>query len=167
MHSELELTWWGTTMNSGFKISEAVLYIIRFNGSTVERRLSFSHWIHQTFGGSRTLFTEEILCVGISLVNKVPDLYFYIAYCWNLCWTARLKITSSFSVSECHFHCGQLVILFRSKWNSLRSNFDRMVNLFHALWWCQRKHIKGLVINRKADKLQVLSHQSISLRSVF
>ena len=134
MHSALELIWWGTTMNSGLKISEAVLYI-RFNGSTVERRPSFFHWIYPTFGGSGTLFTEEILCVNISLVNKVPDLYFYIAYCWNLCWTVglRIQITSSFSVSECYFYYGQLVILFRSKWNSLRSNFDRTVNLFHAL----------------------------------
>ena len=132
-YSALELTWWGTTMNSGLKISEAVLYI-RFSVSTVERRPSFFHWIYQTFGGSGTLFNEEILWrVGISLVNKVPDLYFYIAYCWNLCWTVRLQITSSFSVSECHFYYGQLVILFRSKWNSLRSNFDRTVNLFHAL----------------------------------
>ena len=31
------------------------------------------------------------------------------------------------------YNNGQLVISFRSKWNSLRSNFDRTVNLFHAL----------------------------------
>ena len=73
------------------------------------------------------------MCRYISLVNKVPDSYFHIAYCWNLCWTVRSQITSSFSVSECNFYYGQLVILFRSKWNSLRSNFDRTVNLFHAL----------------------------------
>ena len=93
----------------------------------------FFHWIDQTFGRSGNLFTEEILYVGISLVNRVPDLYFYIAYCWTLCWKVGLQITSSFQLSECHFYYGQLVISFRSKWNSLRSKFDRTVNLFHAL----------------------------------
>ena len=46
-----------------------------------KRRPSFFHWMYQTFGASGTLFTEEILCVGISLVNKVPDLYFHIEIC--------------------------------------------------------------------------------------
>ena len=140
MHSALELTWCGTTMNSDLKISElsSIIYgfvlmdplwkdfdfcIYCFYDYTFwffKKTSEFFHWIYQTFGASRTLFTEEILCVGISLVNKVPDLYFHIAYTVEICVEQLdYRLLPAFQFRNAIL-LRQLVILFRSKWNSLR-----------------------------------------------